>query len=142
MNDRSFFQNVDWMVDDLVAAVPDARSAVVLSADGLVVQKSLGISKDDADTMAAMASSLASVASAASDRFQGGPVRQTIVEMRDGYLVLTAAGHNARLVLLTGVDTDLGTLAYEMNRLIERARNHLGTATRGTSTSLNGSQRM
>lgn len=119
-----------WMLDELVDAVDQAVCAVVVSADGLVVQKSNGIGRDDADAMAALASSLASVTSAFSDRFSGGPVHQTIVELRNQFLIVRAAGPNARLALITGADADLGQVAYEMNRLIRQVGRKLGSSTR------------
>jgi predicted regulator of Ras-like GTPase activity (Roadblock/LC7/MglB family) len=119
-----------WMLDELVDAVDRAVCAVVVSADGLVVQKSNGISRDDADALAALASSLASVTSAFSDRFAGGPVSQTIVELQNQYLVVRTAGPNARLALITDADADLGQVAYEMNRLIRQVGRKLGSTTR------------
>jgi len=124
--------NVDWMLDELVAGV-DARCAVALSTDGLLIQKSAQISRDDADALAALASSLSSVTAAASDRFSGGPVRQTIVEMQNQYLIVTAAGRNARLALVADGNADLGLIGYEMNRLVKRVGQHLASQRRLTS---------
>ncbi|WP_163509588.1 roadblock/LC7 domain-containing protein [Fodinicola acaciae] len=121
--------NVDWMLDDLVGAT-GAKYAVVLSTDGLVIQKSANISKDEADALAALASSLSSVTSAVSDRFSGGPVRQTFVEMAQQYLVVTAAGANARLAVIADGEVDLGLVGYEMNRLVKKVGQHLSTAVR------------
>jgi predicted regulator of Ras-like GTPase activity (Roadblock/LC7/MglB family) len=125
--------NVDWMLDGLVGAT-GAKYAVVLSTDGLVIQKSAAIGKDEADALAALASSLSSVTTAVSDRFSGGPVRQTFVEMADQYLVLTGAGTNARLAVIAGGDVDLGLVGYEMNRLVKKVGQHLGTAVRNPAT--------
>jgi predicted regulator of Ras-like GTPase activity (Roadblock/LC7/MglB family) len=121
--------NVDWMLDDLVGAT-GAKYAVVLSTDGLVIQKSANIGKDDADALAALASSLSSVTGAVSDRFSGGPVRQTFVEMAKQYLIVTAAGDNARLAVIVEGDVDLGLVGYEMNRLVKKVGQHLGAAAR------------
>jgi predicted regulator of Ras-like GTPase activity (Roadblock/LC7/MglB family) len=117
------------MLDDLVGAT-GAKYAVVLSTDGLVIQKSANIGKDEADALAALASSLSSVTGAVSDRFGSGPVRQTFVEMAKQYLVLTAAGDNARLAVIADGEVDLGLVGYEMNRLVKKVGQHLGTAVR------------
>ena len=47
---------MNWLLDNLVERVVDARHAVVLSADGLLIGKSLGLSRDDSDQLSAMAS--------------------------------------------------------------------------------------
>jgi predicted regulator of Ras-like GTPase activity (Roadblock/LC7/MglB family) len=121
--------NVDWTLDDLVAGV-GGRFAVVLSTDGILIQKSAHIEKDAADGLAAISSSLSSIARGITQQFGGGPVRQTIVEMNDQYLIVTAAGMNACLALLAGADADLGQVAYEMNRLVKRVGQHLATQRR------------
>jgi predicted regulator of Ras-like GTPase activity (Roadblock/LC7/MglB family) len=125
--------NVDWMLEDLVNAT-GAKYAVVLSTVGLVIQKSAAIGKDEADSLAALASSLSSVTTAVSDRFSGGPVRQTFVEMAEQYLVVTAAGANARLAVIAGGEVDLGLVGYEMNRLVKKVGQHLGTPVRNPAT--------
>lgn len=121
--------NVDWTLDDLVAGV-GGRFAVVLSTDGILIQRSANIDKDAADGLAAIASSLSSIARGTTQQFGGGPVRQTIVEMQDQYLIVTAAGPNACLALLADADADLGQIAYEMNRLVKRIGRHLATQRR------------
>lgn len=125
--------NVDWTLDDLVAGV-GARCAVALSTDGMLIQKSAHITKDAADGLAAIASSLSSIARGTAQQFGGGPVRQTIVEMNDQYLIVTAAGVNACLALLAGAQADLGLIGYEMNRLVKRVGQHLASQQRRSAS--------
>lgn len=132
--------NVDWALDDLVDGV-GAQCAVALSTDGMLIQKSERISKDDADGLAASASSLASIARGTARQFGGEPVRQTIVEMDDLFLIVTAAGANASLALLADGTADLGQVAYEMNRLVRRVGAHLASHPRGTTVAPNGGLR-
>ena len=42
-----------WLLDDLVARVPTARQAVVLSVDGLLMAASQGLTREDAEHMSA-----------------------------------------------------------------------------------------
>lgn len=123
---------VDWMLDDLVDAT-GAKYAVALSTDGMVIQKSATIDRDDADALAALASSLSSVTAEAGRRFGGGPVRQTVVEMARQYLVATDAGPNARLVLVADGDSNLGEIGYHMSRLIKQVGERLGAMARTTA---------
>jgi predicted regulator of Ras-like GTPase activity (Roadblock/LC7/MglB family) len=131
-----------WMLDELVISVAGARHAVALSADGMVVERSGRLSRDDADQLAAMASSLHSVARGVGDRFGGGPVRQNIVEMEQAFLFVTAAGKGARLALLADSTADMGMIGYEMNRLVQRVPQHLAAASRSGSGAVEGHARI
>ena len=49
--------DLNWLLDDMVHRVVGAESAIVLSADGLLMGRSAGVSKDDSDKLSAIASS-------------------------------------------------------------------------------------
>jgi predicted regulator of Ras-like GTPase activity (Roadblock/LC7/MglB family) len=112
--------NLTWLLDDLVERVPTAQQAVVLSADGLMMGSSAGISREDAEHLSAMAAGFQSLAKGASRHFRAGPVRQTVVEMESAFLFVTAAGQGACLAVLASSDADLGLIAYEMAMLVTR----------------------
>ncbi|MEV4639389.1 roadblock/LC7 domain-containing protein [Actinoplanes sp. NPDC049548] len=112
--------NLTWLLDDLVERVPTARQAVVLSADGLLLGASAGMSREDAEHLSAMAAGFQSLAKGASRHFRAGPVRQTVVEMEDAFLFVTAAGLGACLAVVAGSDADLGLIAYEMAMIVTR----------------------
>jgi len=120
----------DWLLDELLARVPQARCAVVLSVDGMLTAASSGMPRDDAEHLAAVAAGFSSLARGAGQRFRGGAVRQTIVEMEDAFLLVSAAGQGSCLAVLAAPDTDLGVLAYEMTMLATRVGTHLATPTR------------
>ncbi|OSC55414.1 dynein regulation protein LC7, partial [Streptomyces sp. 4F] len=80
------------MLDDLVGCVREVRHAVVLSNDGLAVGASTGLGREDAEHLAAVASGFHSLAKSAGRHFGAGGVRQTMVEMDDGFLFVAAAG--------------------------------------------------
>ena len=112
--------NLTWLLDDLIERVPSAQQAVVLSADGLMMGASASLSREDAEHLSAMAAGFQSLAKGASRHFQAGPVRQTVVEMEDAFLFVTAAGLGACLAVLAASDADLGLIAYEMAMLVTR----------------------
>jgi hypothetical protein len=56
----------------------------------------------------------------ASRIFEGGPVSQTVVEMRHGLLIVMAVTGGSTLAVLTGADCDMGLVAYEMALLADR----------------------
>jgi predicted regulator of Ras-like GTPase activity (Roadblock/LC7/MglB family) len=112
--------NLTWLLDDLVKRVPTAQQAVLLSADGLMMGASAGLSREDAEHLSAMAAGFQSLAKGASRHFKAGPVRQTVVEMESAFLFVTAAGQGACLAVLASADADLGLIAYEMAMLVTR----------------------
>jgi predicted regulator of Ras-like GTPase activity (Roadblock/LC7/MglB family) len=112
--------NLTWLLDDLVKRVTTAKQAVVLSADGLMMGASTGLSREDAEHLSAMAAGFQSLAKGASRHFKAGPVRQTVVEMEEAFLFVTAAGQGACLAVVATADADLGLIAYEMAMLVTR----------------------
>lgn len=114
-----------WLLDDLVRRVNEAEHAVVLSADGLLMAASRDFSQEDAEHLSAVAAGIQSLARGAGERFGGGPVRQTIVEMRSAFLLVTVAGHGACLAVLSSEDADVGLIAYEMAMLVNAVGQHL-----------------
>jgi predicted regulator of Ras-like GTPase activity (Roadblock/LC7/MglB family) len=124
---------LDQLLTGLVERVADASQAVVLSDDGLVLSKSTGFLRDDADRLAATASGLMSLSKGVSMDFRGGPVRQALVEMANSYLILTSAGPGALLVVLTGPNADVGVVAYQMNLLVKKIGEHLSAAPRSAA---------
>ncbi|MFD0685742.1 roadblock/LC7 domain-containing protein [Actinomadura fibrosa] len=122
--------DLGWLLDDLVHRLPHARSAVVLSADGLLMASSEGVSQDDGEHLAAVAAGIQSLAKGAGTRFGGGPVRQTIVEMQSAFLLVTVAGKGACLAVLAGEEADVGLIAYEMAMLVTSMGHHLTSPSR------------
>jgi predicted regulator of Ras-like GTPase activity (Roadblock/LC7/MglB family) len=122
--------NLDWLLDDLIQRVPGTQQAVVLSADGLLMGSSRGLDREDAEHMSAMAAGFQSLAKGASRHFGAGPVRQTVVEMESAYLFVTAAGQGACLAVLTGIDSDIGLIAYEMAMLVTRVGQNMTSPAR------------
>jgi predicted regulator of Ras-like GTPase activity (Roadblock/LC7/MglB family) len=119
-----------WLLDDLVGRLKEAEHAVVLSADGLLMAASSDISQEDAEHLSAVAAGIQSLARGAGERFGGGPVRQTIIEMRSAFLLVTVAGHGACLAVLTTEDADVGLVAYEMAMLVTAVGQHLSSPPR------------
>jgi predicted regulator of Ras-like GTPase activity (Roadblock/LC7/MglB family) len=117
---------LDWLLDDLVARVTHIDQAVVLSRDGLAIGASGGLSREDAEYLAAVAAGFQSLARGAGQHFGGGAVRQTVVEMDAAFLFVTAAGEGSCLAVLAGADVDAGLVAYEMTVLVKRVGEHLG----------------
>jgi predicted regulator of Ras-like GTPase activity (Roadblock/LC7/MglB family) len=121
---------LDWLLDDLVARVPNIDKAVILSRDGLVIGASSGLSREDSEYLSAVAAGFSSLARGAGEHFGGGAVRQTIVEMELAFLFVTAAGEGSCLAVLATEGVDAGLVAYEMAILVRRVGEHLGVSPR------------
>jgi predicted regulator of Ras-like GTPase activity (Roadblock/LC7/MglB family) len=127
---------LDWLLDDLIERVPSAQQAVVLSADGLLIGASSELSREDGEHLAAMAAGFQSLARSASRHFRAGAVRQTVVEMDEAFLFVTAAGQGACLAVLSESDADIGLIAYEMAMLVIRVGQSLSMPTRPPAVSV------
>src|ERR1044072_8414127 len=90
---------LDWLLDDLAARVNGGRHAVVLSGDGLAIGASDGLTREDGEHLAAVASGFHSLAKGVGRHFNAGSVRQTMVELDDAFLFVTAAGDGSCLAV-------------------------------------------
>jgi hypothetical protein len=109
-----------WLATEFVRTVPGAAHAVVVSADGLLMAHSRGLPRDRAEQLSSITSGLGSLALAAARCFEAGAVKQTAVEMDNGYLFLIAISDGSFLSVLAAPDCDMGLVAYEMERLVKR----------------------
>lgn len=129
-------REVNWLLDGLVERVSDIKQAVILSRDGLTAGASQGISREDAEHLSALAAGLQSLARGAGERFNGGEVRQSVIEMEHAFLFVMAAGQGSCLAVLTGAEVDVGLVAYEVAMLVKRVGPHFETPPRFTAEDL------
>jgi predicted regulator of Ras-like GTPase activity (Roadblock/LC7/MglB family) len=116
---------LSWLLDNLVEQVEPVEQALVLSRDGLVVAASRGLTREDSEHLSALAAGVQSLARGTGQHFHGGRVRQTIIEMENAFLFVTAAGEGSCLAVLTPATADVGLVAYEMAVLVKRVGPHL-----------------
>lgn len=122
--------DLDWLLDGLVAQVPGTRHAIVLSDDGLVVSQSDTIERNDAERLAAIATGQQSLARGVDDLFDGGAVRQVIVELSNLWLFITSAGRGTHLAVVASQDVDAEVMAVAMHTLVQQVGRKLGTERR------------
>lgn len=137
MTHSSQRNDLAWMLDGLVE-VPHVLYALVVSTDGLIVQKSTSLPQETAEILAAGSSSMYSVAAGTGRRIGSGPVEQVVIEYRDQTWFVAAAGQHARLAVFCEPGVDMGTVAYEMGRLVIRIGEYLGTEARSAVLTGNG----
>jgi predicted regulator of Ras-like GTPase activity (Roadblock/LC7/MglB family) len=126
---------LDWLLDDLVRRVEAISKAVILSQDGIALGASGTLERDDAEHLAALAAGFQSLARGTAQHFGGGPVRQTIIEMESGFLLVAAAGSGTCLAVLADQAADLGLVAYEMAILVKRSGEHIQVSNRPSALS-------
>ncbi len=108
---------------DILASIknetPGVRALAVISHDGFVIE-SLMPSSVDEDLMAAMGSSVLSIAERMGIDLKLGEFEMGVVCGSDGYLLLTRAGEGAILLLLVNKDVKLGVAFYIAKRTAAR----------------------
>jgi predicted regulator of Ras-like GTPase activity (Roadblock/LC7/MglB family) len=113
--------DLNWLVGNLARRTPGVAHAMVVSADGLPVAVSERLDRPKADQLAAIASGLASLTQGGARCIDGGLVKQTVVEMDRGLLLVMAISDGSCLTVLAGSPCDVGVVAYEMTMLVSRA---------------------
>lgn len=124
---------LDWLLAEFAKETPGVIQAIVVSADGLRLAVSSGMGDTLADQLSAAASGLVSLAKGTARLLGAGPVTQTILEMADGYLFVTAIDRGAALAVHADRRCDLGMVGYEMTMLATRAGHALTPGVRSVS---------
>jgi len=142
MEHGGFTATMNWVLDDLVQRVSGISQAVLLSRDGLTLGASDGLSREDAEHMAAVAAGLQSLARGAALRFHGGEARQAIIQMDTALLFVMAAGQGSCLAALCPAEADHGLVVYEMAMLIKRLGQYLSANPRSAAAAVGAVERL
>ncbi|HEX6470858.1 MAG TPA: roadblock/LC7 domain-containing protein [Streptosporangiaceae bacterium] len=115
-------RDLDWLLENLLNKTPQTQHALVLSKDGLKICHTPGLTIDQADQLAAIASGIQSLAYAASGEFGDGSggVRQSMTEFYGGLLFIVEAGVGAHLAVVATDAADVGLVGHNMNELVEQ----------------------
>jgi predicted regulator of Ras-like GTPase activity (Roadblock/LC7/MglB family) len=125
-------RTLDWFVANFVRDVPGVSHAILVSADGLLMASSSRLPTDRAEQLAAVTSGLASLSSGAARLFEAGDVRQSIIEMDGGFLLVMGVGDGSYLAVLATISCDIGQVGYEMALLVDRVGKTVQAAPRVT----------
>lgn len=110
----------NWLLGNFVHQTDGVRDAVAVSSDGLLIAGSDGLARADADHLAAIVSSLASVARSASRRYAFDGLKLIMIEMHRGFLLVSVMPGGSCLGVVSGSDSDVGLVGYEISLLAER----------------------
>lgn len=116
---------LDWLLSSFARQVPDVAHAVALSGDGLRLARSADLPIDMADQLSAVISGLASLTFGAARVMTAGHVRQTIVDMDGGVMLVMSVGDRALVGVLASPGCDLGQVGYETAMLVHRVADAL-----------------
>ena len=123
-------RDLDWLVTDFTARVPDVAHAVVVSADGVPLALSEDIPIAYAEQLAAITSGLASLMQGAARIFEAGQPLQALVEMEGGLMLVKAISDGSSLAVLAAPECDTDLVSYEMTLLVEAVGEVLTPAAR------------
>ena len=116
---------LNWLLTSFARRIPDVAHALAVSIDGLTLAASDGLPVDRSDQLSAITSGLASLTVGAAKCLSTGRVRQTVVDMDGGVLLVMAVGDRAQLAVLGAAGCDLGQIGYETAMLAHRVASAL-----------------
>ncbi|WP_035803149.1 roadblock/LC7 domain-containing protein [Kitasatospora mediocidica] len=122
--------DLDWLLNDFAARVPEITHAVAVSADGLLIAATRDVAPERGDQLAAIASGLVSLLAGAGRLLEADPVISNLTELQGGFLFSMAVSSGASLLVLAGKTCDIGQVSYEMAELINQVGPALAPAAR------------
>ncbi|MER5456570.1 roadblock/LC7 domain-containing protein [Micromonospora sp. NPDC002389] len=111
---------LNWLLANFVRQTDGVRDAVAVSSDGLLIAVSAGLNRGAGDQLAAIVSSMASLARTASRKYDFDGLKLIMIEMRRGFLLVSAISDGSCLGVLADGDCDLGLVGYEISLLADR----------------------
>ncbi len=123
-------RDLRWLLDRLVDEVPGLLSVAVVSADGLPLLTTVPARRrtrsgtdprGSTGDLATIVSGLASLTGGAATLMEGGRVRQTLVAMNTGNLLVMTISDGSLLGVYAEPDADMGLVAYHMALFVGRA---------------------
>jgi predicted regulator of Ras-like GTPase activity (Roadblock/LC7/MglB family) len=122
--------DLGWLLTTFSRRVPSIVYALAVSADGLCIAASEQVTADRADQLAAITSGVASLTAGAARCMETGQVRQSVVDMDGGVLLVMAVADRAHLAVLTEPGADLGNVGYETALVAQRVATALDPGAR------------
>src|SRR3954462_13562859 len=110
----------NWLLGNFVHQTDGVRDAVAVSSDGLLIASSDVLNRAEAGHLAAIGSSLASVARRPSRRDDIDGLKLIMIEVRRGFLLVSVIAGGSCLGVVAGGDSGLGLGGDEISLLTER----------------------
>jgi uncharacterized protein len=111
----------NWLLDSFTTNTAGVAEAIAVSSDGLLIAMSSIKDRANAERLAAVVSGMTSLAGGAANWYGLGTLNRVIIDMSDGYLLITAISAGSVLGVIADRSANLGTVAYEMTLFATRA---------------------
>lgn len=111
---------IGWLVDRFVEDTAEVADAIVVSSDGLLLAISPNLDRTAADKLAAIVSGLRSLSEGVSAITARGGFSQAMIELANGYLVVSAISDGSSIGVVADRNADLGAVGYGTTLLVER----------------------
>ncbi|MCZ1012243.1 roadblock/LC7 domain-containing protein [Streptomyces lydicus] len=136
---RTIRNELGWLLDEQLGTVEGVELAVLVSRDGLPKAHTKKLDDEYIEKFAAVTASCRASSKGLKDFTDCGEVRQQVVEFNNNLLLMTAAGDNTVLSVLTSsAHVDVGVISQNMQQLAARLHERLGTRQRTTPESGGG----
>jgi predicted regulator of Ras-like GTPase activity (Roadblock/LC7/MglB family) len=112
-------------LSDLNGTSSDILASTLVSLDGLVIASALLINLDE-ETVGAMSAAMLSFGGRVAEEFSRGSLEQILIKGDSGYVLLTKAGVDAALCVITSSAAKLGLIFLECKRTSEKLAQTLG----------------
>jgi predicted regulator of Ras-like GTPase activity (Roadblock/LC7/MglB family) len=124
------YGDLGWLLTSFAHKVPSIVYALAVSVDGLALAASERLEANQADQLAAITSGLASLSAGAAKCMQTGQIRQSVLDMDGGVLLIMSVADRAYLAVLAESGADLGQVGYETAVLAQRVATALDPGAR------------
>jgi len=114
-------KSFNWLLDSFTTNTAGVREAIAVSSDGLLMAKSAIQDHASAERLAAVVSGMTSLSAGAATWHALGTLNRVIIDMSDGYLLITSISAGSALGVVAERSANLATVAYEMTLFANRA---------------------
>ena len=114
-------QTFNWLLDSFTSGTAGVLEAVAVSSDGLLMAMSATRDRANAERLAAVVSGITSLSGGAAHWYSLGGLNRVIVDLANGYLLITSISAGSVLGVIADRSANLGAVAYEMTLFASRA---------------------
>jgi predicted regulator of Ras-like GTPase activity (Roadblock/LC7/MglB family) len=114
-------QTFNWLLDSFTSGTAGVVEAIAVSSDGLLMATSGARDRANAERLAAVVSGMISLSGGAAHSYSLGVLNRVIVDMANGYLLITSISSGSVLGVVADRSANLGAVAYEMTLFASRA---------------------
>ena len=119
MQNEGSVEELEDILKNLTASIPEILSAAVVSVEGLPIASMMPEGIDDT-RIAAMTAAMLSLGERAAIELDKGALEQILIRGENGYLIVMAGGSNAVLTVSTTRDVKLGLIFLDCKRACEK----------------------